>query len=332
MAARPESIVAGGPSLVEWDMALNRSPQNPVTQEDIDTYERDGCVVLRGVCNREWIDRLLPIAMRIAADKEDFGLLPTYPGRYMARTIAEFRELAFDGPLAEAACRVMRSREAHFFFDEMFAKAPRSAEKTIWHTDRMGWPVSGKMVPSLWMPLTRVTRANSLECIAGSHVQDVRYWLFSPNARKMIKPEDRVPHIDCEPWRKDPAVRFMTWDMEPGDLLMVHPWTLHYSGGNPEDFWRIAVSVRIFGDDIVWDPRPDCVNLAGISFDEMIAGERPRGALCPLVWSEDGRRDGDSDYPRGFAAQWKRERKSDINEYALFAQNLADSQRAHPKV
>ena len=82
--------------------------------------------------------------------------------------------------------------------------------------------------------------------------------------------------------------------VQPGDLLVVHPWTLHYSGGNPEDIWRIAVSVRIFGDDIRWDPRPDCVNLAGISFDEMVAGERPMGPLCPLVWSEDGRREGDA--------------------------------------
>ncbi|MFZ9904000.1 MAG: phytanoyl-CoA dioxygenase family protein [Steroidobacteraceae bacterium] len=306
-------------------MALNRSPQNPITAEDIATYERDGCVVLRGVCNSDWINRLLPVAMRLAADKEDFGLLPSYPGRYMARTIPEFRELAFEGPLAEAACRVMGSREARFFFDEIFAKPPRSAERTIWHTDRMGWPVSGKMVPSLWMPLTRITRENSLECIAGTHVQDVRYWLFSPNARKMIKPDDRVPHVDCEPWRNDPKYRFLRWEMEPGDLLIVHPWTLHYSGGNPEDFWRIAISVRVFGDDIRWDPRPDCVNLAGISFDEMIVGERPDGPLCPLVWSEDGRRDSTENYPRGFATRWARTRKSDINEYDVFAKSLAEA-------
>ena len=112
-------------------MALNRSPQNPITDEDIATYERDGCVVLRGVCNAEWIERLMPVAKRLVIDKEDFGLLPSYPGRYMARTIPQFRELAFESPLAEAACRVMGSREAHFFFDEIFAKAPRSPEKTI---------------------------------------------------------------------------------------------------------------------------------------------------------------------------------------------------------
>jgi len=308
-------------------MSLNRQPLNPITQADIDTYNRDGVVLLRGVCNAKWIETLLPVAKRLAANEEDFGLLPNYPGRYMARTIPEFRELAFNSPIAEAACRVMGSKQAHFFFDEMFAKPPRSDEKTIWHTDRMGWPVSGKMVPSLWMPLTPITRSNSLECIAGSHTQDVRYWLFSPNARKMIKPPDRVPHVDCEPLRKDPSVRFLTWDMQPGDMLVVHPWTLHYSGGNPNNDWRIAVSVRIFGDDIRWDPRPDCVTLAGVSLDEMITGERPAGALCPLVWSEDGQRDTDDLYPRGFATRWNRSRQSSVNEYDVFAKGLEDAKK-----
>jgi ectoine hydroxylase-related dioxygenase (phytanoyl-CoA dioxygenase family) len=260
--------------------------------------------------------------MRIAAGKEDFGLLPSYPGRYMARCIPEFRKLVFESPIAEAACRVMQSQEAHFFFDEIFAKAPQSPEKTIWHTDRMGWPVTGKMVPSLWMPLTPIVKANSLECIAGSHTQDVRYWLFSPNARQMIRPPDRVSHPDCEPLRKDPKVRFLTWDMEPGDLLVVHPWTLHYSHGNPTNGWRIAVSVRIFGDDIRWEPRPDCVNLAGVSLDEMVRGDRPEGPLCPLIWSQDGRRDGDAEFPRGFATRWRRKRRDDVNEYETFAQQL----------
>jgi ectoine hydroxylase-related dioxygenase (phytanoyl-CoA dioxygenase family) len=236
----------------------------------------------------------------------------------MSRRIPEFRRLVFDSPLAEAAGRVLRSKEIRFFFDEIFAKSPRSNEKTIWHTDRMGWPVSGKMVPSLWIPLGPITEGNSLEVIAGSQVQDTRYWLFSPNARKMIKPADRASHPDCEPLRKDPNVRFLRWAMEPGDMLIVHPWALHYSGGNPDDAWRIAVSARVFGDDIRWEPRPDCVNLAGVSFDEMVEGQRPAGPLFPLLWSEDGRREDDSQFPRGFATSWSAQRRDDVNEYELF--------------
>jgi ectoine hydroxylase-related dioxygenase (phytanoyl-CoA dioxygenase family) len=304
-------------------MNLNRAPLQPVSDEDIATYERDGAVCLRNVLHRDWIDELLGPARRIVVDKEDVGLLPTIPGRYMARTVPAFRRLVFDSPLAEVCGRVQRSREVRFFFDEIFAKGPQSAERSIWHTDRMGWPVSGKMVPSLWMPLTPISEANSLEVIAGSQVQDVRYWLFSPNGRKMIRPPDRAPHPDCEPLRADPGVRFLRWAMEPGDVLVVHPWALHYSAGNPTDDWRIAVSVRMFGDDITWDPRPDCVNLAGVSFDEMVTGERPAGPLFPLLWSEDGRRDDDREYPRGFATIWSRQRKAEVNEYEEFAKLLA---------
>lgn len=299
-------------------MSLNHRPLRAVTQDDIDTYHRDGVVCLRKVFDPEWCELLDPIARRVIIGKEDVGLLPHIPGRYMARCLPEYRKLVFESPLAEVAGQVMQSREIRFFFDEFFAKPAHSDFQTIWHTDRMGWPITGVMVPSLWMPLTPIVKANSLECIAGSHTQDVRYWLFSPNARQMIKPDDRPGHPDCEKLRGDPNVKFLSWDMDPGDLLIVHPWTLHYSGGNPTDDWRISVSVRVFGDDIRWKPRPDCVNTAGVSFDEMIEDEKPMGSHFPLLWSADGRSDGDADYPCGFATRWSKRPMQGVNEYKVF--------------
>lgn len=304
-------------------MTSQAQPCRPITQEEIDTYHRDGVVCLRGIVDSDWVDSLLPLARRISSGSEDFGLLPTYPGRYMSRTVPEFRRFIFDSPVAEAAARVMQSKAVSFFFDEFFAKAPRSNEETIWHTDRMGWPTTGKMVPSIWIPLTPVAQENCLECILGSHERDVRYWLFSPNARQMIKPDDRVRHPDGDKLRSDSGNRFRQWTMAPGDLLVVHPWTLHYSHGNTSDDWRIAISVRVFGDDIRWKPRPDCVNLAGVSFDEMIEGEKPAGPLFPVLWSESGFRSGDKDFPTGFATTWTRERRTDVNEYEEFQNQLS---------
>ena len=294
-------------------MPFNRQPVRPITAEDRATYERDGVVCLRGVFDPDWIATVAPVGYRIAAG-EDFGLLPAFPGRNAVRTVPEIRKFVFESPMAEAAARVIGATEARFFFDEMFVKAPRSTSKTIWHVDRMGWPVTGKMVPSLWIPFTPVTKSNSLECLAGSQTQDIPYWLFSSNARKMIKPDGRPGHPDVEPLRKDVSVRMLTWDMEPGDMLVVHPWTLHYSAGNPTDNWRIAISCRIFGDDITWAPRPDCVNLAGVSFDEMVEGQRPKGPLFPLLWSEKGDRDDDRAYPRGFATTWDAPRRDTVND------------------
>jgi hypothetical protein len=299
-------------------MALNNEPLNPVTREDIEAYRRDGAVVLRGVLNSEWMEELLQAARRIVIEKEDFGLLPSMPGRYMARTIPIFRRLVFESPMAQVCAQVQESKEMRFFFDEMFPKPPQSDAKTIWHVDRMGWPVTGKMVPSLWLPLLPIVKENCLEVVAGAHTQDVPYWLFSPNARQMIKPDDRVNHPDCEPLRNDGKTKFLTWDMEPGDLLVVHPWSLHYSGGNPTDDWRIAVVLRMFGDDIRWAPRPDCLNLAGVSFDEMVEGGKPAGSHFPLLWSEDGRRDTDVDYPRSFATTWPSDDMGAIGDYGGF--------------
>lgn len=303
-------------------MALNKHPIRAVTPEDREIYQREGAVCLRQVFDPEWIEMLRPIGKRISVDSEDFGLLPAMPGRYMSRTVAEFRSFIFDSPMAEVAGQVIGSEKVRFFFDEIFAKPPRSESKTIWHVDRMGWPVTGMMVPSLWVPLGPVKAENSLEFIVGSHTQDVPYWLFSPNARQMIKPDERVPHPDEAKLRANPDNEFKSYDLEAGDMLVVHPWTLHYSSGNTADDWRIAISTRIFGDDIRWQPRPDCVNLAGVSFDEMIEGEAPAGPLFPVLWSESGEEDGDAQFPRGFATSWSSDRKDDVNEDELFGQLL----------
>lgn len=284
---------------------MNRHLINPITPEDVEIYRRDGVVRLRQVFDQDWVNMLLPAAREAKRDRSRFGLLPTISSpRFMARTIPEFRKFAFESPLGEACGKVLQSKEIRFFFDEIFAKPPRSEQRTIWHSDRAGWPIEGKMTPSIWTALTPITKSNSLECIAGSHGHDRLYWLFSPNARKMIRPEDRPIQPDGEALRGHPDVKFLAWDMAPGDILIIHPWTLHYSCGNPSDDWRFAVSSRVFGDDIRWDPRPDCNNLAGVSFDEMIPGEKPQGPLFPVIYSEDGDCDTGEEFARGFATTW----------------------------
>ena len=299
-------------------MPFNKTPSRIVTQEDKDTYLRDGVVCLRNVFDPAWIESLVPMAKKITVDEEDVGLLPSAPGRYMSRIVPEFRRFVFESPMAQAAAQTIGASRARFFFDEMFAKAPESDSKTIWHCDRMGWPVSGVMVPSLWIPLNPVTHENCLEVLSGSQHQDVPYWLFSPNARKMIKPDGRKPHPDEAALRENNQGNFLSWEMNIGDMLVLHPWVLHYSSGNTSKDWRIALSVRIFGDDIVWDPRPDCVNLAGVSFDEMIPGCAPEGSCFPLLWSDDRRTDGDKNFPNGFATSWRKTRRAAVNEDKLF--------------
>lgn len=283
---------------------MNEHPLRPITDADRATYQRDGVVCLREVFDADWVDLLRPVVERLVIKKERMGLLPTAPLRSPCRTSDEVREYTFNSPLAEACGQLMQSSEIRYFFEEFFAKAPQSSEKTIWHADRAGWPVTGTMVPSVWVALTPIVHANSLQVLAGSHRHDVLYWLFSPNAKKMIQPPDRPNHPDGESLRGNPDANYLTWEMQPGDMLVLHPWALHYATGNPTDDWRFAISTRVFGDDIRWDPRPDCLNISGVSFDELIPGEKPSGPCFPLLWSDDGRKDSKETYPRGFGTTW----------------------------
>lgn len=286
---------------------MNKHPLTPVTEQDADAYARDGAVCLRNIFDQDWIKVLKEETVRIAGDPLAAGLLPHGGDKHMCRVSDVFRHYIFESPAAEATAHALRSREVRFFYDQLFLKEPVAAPSTYWHTDIGGWPVSGGMTPSVWMPLTPVRKHYSLEVLAGSHLDQQPWWNITRNSKWMTRPADRPLFPDFEERRDDPSLTFLAWDMDPGDLLIVHPGAFHYSSGNPAEETRMALSTRWFGDDIRWAPRPDCVNHPGISFDEMITGQKPEGDLFPLVWSEDGRRDSPDALPRGFAARWSRD-------------------------
>jgi ectoine hydroxylase-related dioxygenase (phytanoyl-CoA dioxygenase family) len=268
---------------------VNKKPLRQVSQQEIEQYQRDGVVCVRGMFDAAWPELLLSAFERIEKDPEECGLLPHSIAGYkhLWHQVPEFRSYAMDSPAAEVVGRVIGARYTRFFFDQVFAKEPGSTKATVWHNDFAGWPTSGEQIPSFWMALTPVVKANSLECIAGTHLDKTLYWNITNNSRHMIQPPDRHRCPDMNDRRDDPNLEFLSWDMEPGDALVIHPRTLHYSGGNPTAQRRVALSTRWAGSDIVWKPRPECINLPKISFDEMIAGETPSGDLFPLVWEAD---------------------------------------------
>ena len=229
---------------------MNRTPLRAISDEDRLIYRRDGAVCLRQVFDRDWIDALLPIARRIVVDREDVGLLPHRPVNFMTRVIPNSASWRSIHPSARRAGEPWNRAKCVSCSTEIFAKPPRSDARTVWHNDRAGWPVTGKMIPSFWMPLTPIVKANSLEVIAGTQNNDVLYWNSTANSRQMVKPEGR-----CHPrWRggaQQSGIHLSL--METWNRAMrcsFHPWVLHYSFGNPTDEWRIAVSIRPLGDDI----------------------------------------------------------------------------------
>ena len=161
---------------------MNREPLNPITEEDVAAYERDGVVCLRRMFDVEWIkrmnravDRIMNAQHPMARPREVTKALGGKSGRYHINSFVwhwdeDFRDWVLHSPMPRIAARVLGADEVRVFYDQVFVKEPQTAEMTDWHQDLPFWPVRGNDILSIWVALTPVNHENSaVEYIAGSH-------------------------------------------------------------------------------------------------------------------------------------------------------------------
>ena len=224
-----------------------------ITGRDIETYESDGAVSLRGLFDQEWLDLLAAgIDRDIAApgplhtmqqDPDDPGFFLT--DFCMSQRIPEFREFIFRSPAAEIAARIMRSRRINFFYDAIWVKERATPKRTRWHQDQPYYCVDGGQFCVVWLCLDPLAKDACLELLRGSH----RWgrW-FQPeltrHGQDLYPGNDAFERLpDIESKRHDYDI--MAWDMEPGDCIVFHALTVHGAPGNPSHERWAACGVYI---------------------------------------------------------------------------------------
>lgn len=255
---------------------MNRTPLNPITGKDIETFERDGVVCLRGQFDADWIKRMRTACIAHGADPSDhmnrwWGKESGMPSgaalAFMAQTQPDFRDFMRESPLAQIAATFLRVNSVRYWYDQLFIKEPAREEdldkiddlqrgRTYWHNDLPFWPLRGEHIVSIWVPFTDVTKEESgLEYIAASHKQGKMYrpFLMPPDAPGA---EGLDPCPDFDKRRDDPDIRFLSWDMQAGDCLIHHPLTVHGSSANRGKTLRVALSTRYLGVDVRYEPVP----------------------------------------------------------------------------
>jgi ectoine hydroxylase-related dioxygenase (phytanoyl-CoA dioxygenase family) len=276
-------------------MVSHKPPE--VTQSNRDTFERDGAVCLRGVYPKEAIAGLLNAWDRVEAYPTALGLQT--PGEERRRVsggdmiisnpsdhVPDFMLFILGSPVPALLGSLAGARAFGHYWDTVFTKSPHSAGPTDWHHDAGASAVRGNMLLNAWTPLTPTTPACGLECLAESHKSDVLYWPRSPNGSRLTPPPDRPHCPNFEEQRGDPSLTFLAWDMEPGDILVLHPRTTHFSRGNQTNQRRVAYATWWYGDDVVWDPRPECeIGRAEAPFAAITPGARPDPAQLPILWT-----------------------------------------------
>src|ERR1700732_1071516 len=148
----------------------------PVTDDIVADFQKNGVVVLRQAFG-EWVEPLRAGVDALMADPSPLertvrptdGSAPFFQDLCNWQRIAPFRQFVMESPAPRIAARLMQSKTARFFHDHVLVKQPGGSTVTPWHQDQPYYCVEGRQSVSFWTPLDRVSRAVTLECVAGSH-------------------------------------------------------------------------------------------------------------------------------------------------------------------
>jgi ectoine hydroxylase-related dioxygenase (phytanoyl-CoA dioxygenase family) len=122
-------------------------------------------------------------------------------------------------PLGRTFAELWGSEHAWYFAEEVFLKEGGVGARTLWHQDTSYLPWAGQQGDGAW---------------------------------------PRLPDVEAQRRANPAAYDILSWATEPGDVLMLHPASLH--GGAPVDAAfpdRHTLVLRFFGDDATFSPLPD---------------------------------------------------------------------------
>jgi len=261
-----------------------------ITQAEIDSYQRDGVVCLRGVFPPEWVNKMAPAFEEAKVERGPHAQCYREEGTDgefffdvdVWSRLEPFRDFVLNSPAGEVAATLMQSSYARLFYDQVFIKEPGKVAPTPWHQDQPYWQVDGTQICTVWMPLDTVPRETVVEFVRGSHRMNT---MFSPIAfSEGNEPYDKsmppVPDIESNRDQYD----LVGWDVEPGDCLVFQAMILHGAHGGAEvRRRRRALATRWCGDDARFVVRANKTNIP--TFDSGLSpGDPFTGPMFPQAW------------------------------------------------
>ena len=171
-----------------------------------------------------------------------------------------YREMLLRSPAADLAAALWGAPEVWFLYEQVFLKEGGESRRTPWHQDSSYLPIEGSQIAVMWISFDPVAREDSLEFVRGSH-RGVLYdgSRFDPadDTAPLYGGEamPRLPNIEGDRSRWD----IVSFGVEPGDVIVFHPATLHGGAPTHRGNRRRTLSLRFFGDDARFVLRPGLV-------------------------------------------------------------------------
>ena len=285
---------------------MNTNLLRTITPEEIDTYHRDGVLLLQNMFDKDWIELLnkgLDVNIKIPTKRsriwhKDTSGHSMFYDHTAWQGIDEYKKFIFNSPAAQICGRLTGSTAINFFFDSVFVRSTGTQFETPWHQDEPYWSVEGYDACSIWMPLVPVKRKSSLSFVPGSHClktvfKQYNFGDLNPVRKKNVDQvdfsdiaEQKFPDINADPER----FGVVSWDVEPGDCVVFNGRTMHGGSGKLDGDCDLRVfTTKWVGDDVRIKFR-DCGMDPDHSSDMiekgLKPGDRPDTDLYPRVWTQ----------------------------------------------
>ncbi len=274
--------------------AVVERPQASVPEHVVESFQRDGAVLLPGAFT-EWVRPLRDGLERILADPSSYAFPceSTHvdePGRFFDaycnwQRVPEFLAFVLSSEAASLAAACMRSTHAQLFHEHVFSKESGTAKATPWHHDLPYYCVDGTQTASVYIALDQTPEPTAVRFVRGSH-RDGQTYLprtfktgdeYRSGDESMISAPDMIDASGPE---------IIANALEPGDAIVFDFRTLHGTTAAPIEHRRRAFSTRWLGDDVTYVERDGATSppLTDLGLEP---GEAMRADWFPVLWPRD---------------------------------------------
>ncbi len=258
-------------------------PLRDLSPEEIERYAQERVIHGSGVLSGKWLQLIGSAVDELTQP----GGLQSMAANAWHNNDAMHR-IIMGCPLAHLAQQILNylapvgdlqptgaSKPVRFFYDQMFVKhskspaAPESWDSltderghlgnTPWHQDITFWPVTGEQIVSIWVALDRTNLSNGgLEFVPGSSDFLERYEAVGVGDHGRIAFASdtlkALPRVNSATTGESGAeLSAISFDMEPGDILIFDSKILHGAPPNKSEHPRRGLALRYLGSDVVLD-------------------------------------------------------------------------------
>ncbi len=218
-----------------------------LTREKVDTYRKDGHVLLRGVASSAETQACRPRFQHVvkeATSRRDIqGRIDDYSSLFLQVTNVwrlddQLRDFIFAKRFAKIAAELMGVQGVRLYHDQALFK-PAGGKATPWHQDQFYWPLATSHTITMWLPLIDAPRTmGTMSFASGSHLDgplvDISISEQSHKLFERLIAERRFPIV--------------SYDMRAGDATFHAGWTVHSAHANNSDQVREVITVIYYAD------------------------------------------------------------------------------------